>query len=197
MKLIKKLEEDETSRFVSKIVDSVLLETGYNFFERLDFSLGEDRVEVEDSAARISLDKNNSFIAERDARATKILILQKLELALLRKYKRVPDYIENLITNKRITKKFGNDFFYFSYLFLLKEERDVKDMDKFLSINSPWLSFYGIDDYASRFLLRMLNIFKHRKVFQQRTRRLFLALKKDLENEKKLTKAIKEFALLK
>jgi len=197
MKLIKKLEEDETSRFVSKIIDSVLLETGYNFFERLAFSLGKDRVEVENSAANISLDKNNSFIAERDARATKILILQKLELALLRKYKRVPDYIENLITNRRIIKKFGNDFFYFSYISLIKEERDVKDMDKFLSINLPWLSSYGIDDYASRFLLRMLNMFKHRKVFQQRTRRLFLALKKDLENEKKLTKAIKEFALLK
>jgi len=197
MRLIKRLGNDEISRFLSKIIDSVLIETGYNFFERLDFSLGEDNVEVNDSTVKISLDKNNGFVTEKDTRATRILILQKLGLAFLRKYKKIPDYIENLIVNRGITKKFSRDFFYFSYIYLIKEEKDVKDMDKFLNINLPWLSFYGIDDYESRFFLRTLNIFKHRKVFQQRARKLFLALKKDLEKEDNLAKAIKEFALLK
>jgi hypothetical protein len=43
----------------------------------------------------------------------------------------------------------------------------------------------------------MLDMFKNRKAFQQQTINLFLALEKDLENEKNLKNAIKEFALLK
>lgn len=197
MRLIKRLGNDELSGVVSKIVDSVLLETGYNFFERLEFSLGEDRVEVEDHTAKISLDKDNTFIVERDTRVTRILILQKLELAFLRKYNKFPDYIENLIVNRRIVKRFGNDFFYLSYIYLIREERNIKDMNKFLNINLPWLSFYGINDYNSRFLLKMLSMFKNRKVFQHLARKLFLALKRDLGKERNLAKAIKEFALLK
>ena len=196
MRLIKKLEKDEKARFVSKLIDSVLIETGCNSFERLVFSLGEDNVEFKDSTAKISLDKNNIFIAEKDTRATRILILQKLELAFLRKHKKIPGYIENLIINRRIIKKFSKDFFYFSYLYLIKEEKNVKDIDKFLNINLPWLSFHGLDDYNSNFSLKMLKIFKYRKAFQQQTRKLFLALKQDLENEDNLIKAMKEFALL-
>lgn len=197
MRLVKSFENDELSGFVSKVIDSVLLETGYNFFDRVEFSLGEDLVEVKDSTAMISLDKNNLFITEKDTRAARILILQNLELAFLRKYVRIPDYIEKLIVNRRIVKRFSDDFLYFSYLFLNKEEKDIRDMDKFLNINLPWLSFYGGDDYNSRFLLKTLDIFKNRKAFQQQTINLFLALKKDLENEENLNNAVKEFELLK
>ena len=78
MRIIKNLKEDDKSRFVSGIIDSVLLETGYIFFEELYFSIGEDRVKVNNGIAKISFDKSNKFIIEKDARATKVLLLQKI-----------------------------------------------------------------------------------------------------------------------
>ena len=197
MRIIKRLDKDKTSKFISEIIDAVIIEYGYNFFENLLFRSGKDAVEVDDKNAKIAIDKDNIFIKERDSRAARILILQKLELAFLKKRKRPPDYIEKLIVNRRLAKKFGKDLFYFYYVFLTREKKEIKDMDNFLELNLPWLSFYGVDKYNSSFLLKMLDSFENRKLFQQQTRNLFLALKKDMENENNLVKAIKELAMLK
>jgi hypothetical protein len=197
MRLIKNLEKDKTSEFLSATIDSVVLELGYDFFDRLEFKTGKDGVEFREGTVEISIDKNNRFLAERDVRATRILILQQLELARLKKNKILPDYIEKLVVNRRLAKKFSRDFFYLSYLLLIREKREIDDMNKFLDINLLWLSFYGIDEYNSRFLFKMLNMFKYRKAFQEQTRKLFLVLKKDLEEEANLTKAVNEFRAMK
>ena len=90
-------------------------------------------------------------------------------------------------------KRFSSDVFYLSYLFLIRANRKIDDMDTFLEINVPWLSFHSSDEYNSRFLYKMLNMFKYEKAMQQKASKLFTAVKRDLEIESNLTKALGEF----
>ncbi len=195
MRLIKTFEKSKTTEFLSDIIDSVMIEFGYNFFDSIEFKTGNERIDIKDGKAEIVIDENNKAIKERDKRALRIMILQKLEIALFRKNRNLPGFIEKIIVNRRLIKKFSRDVFYLSYLFLIREKRSINDIESFLEINVPWLSFHDTDEYSSRFLFKMLNMFKYEKDFQ--TVNLFETVKKDLEIEDNLARALEEFKAMK
>ena len=193
MRLIKTFEKSKATEFLSGIIDTLIIEFGYNFFDSIEFKTGADNVNVKEGRAEITIDENNKAIKEMDERAVRIMILHKLETALFRKNISLPGFIEKIIVNRRLIKRFSSDVFYLSYLFLIRANRKIDDMDTFLEINVPWLSFHSSDEYNSRFLYKMLNMFKYEKAMQQKASKLFTAVKRDLEIESNLTKALGEF----
>ena len=194
MRIVKKfIKHDEKSALVSRIFDECLLISDSQFLDRIDFYLGkEEKINLILSNAYISLDYNNPFIQSKDERAIRIIILNKLLHLNFRRSYNLSYPIEDILVNREIIKRgYGDDLFYYYYLFLLEyKTQRIKEMEFFLKINTTWLSFFPSDNYYSAFLRKMINSFKYRKQFVNKTKKLFLALKKDLLKDKNLEKAM-------
>lgn len=195
MRVIKKLvKHDKKTELVSETFDECLMILNPYFLSRIDFSLEfKDKLDLIFSNACLSLNYNNPFIQNKDKKAIRILILQKLLCLIFRRgYKSMPELIEEVVINREIIRKgYGNDLFYYYYLFLLEYETHIiNTMDIFLKVNVPWLSFSGLDDYYADFFKEMVNRFKQKKEFEVKTKELFLALEKNLLKNENLDKAI-------
>ena len=67
MRLIKNFEKSKATDFLSEIINSVMLEFGYNFFDRIEFKTGVECIDVKDGRAEIVIDENNKAVKERDS----------------------------------------------------------------------------------------------------------------------------------
>jgi len=204
MRIGKKLiVKNEKTAIVSNIFDKCIKELGYQFLDRVEFHLGkENKVKLEFPDAYIFLNYNNPFIQESDKKAIKIIILKKLiYLVIINKYpnKKIPKFILEIISNRELIRKgYDKDLFYYYYLLLIQyEPHTVNELSTFMKINIPWLSYYGIDNYDSKTLKKLISIFKYRKEFELQTKKVFLTVKKDLLNEKRVDNAIEAYNTIK
>lgn len=200
MKIVKNLiEKNDKTKLVSDIFDECLKELNYQFFEKIELHLQkEDKIKMDFPNAYIFLNYNNPFIQSSDKKAIKIIILRQIiSLVISSKYmdKKIPGFILEIMTNREVIKKgLGKDLFYYYYLYLIQyEPNKILELSTFLQINIPWLSYFGVDNYDSRTMKKIINSFEYIKEFESTTRDLFLAVKKDLLKEKSLEKAIEAY----
>ena len=203
MRIVKNLiEKNDKTKLVSFIFDQCLDELNYNFFDRIELHIQkENKTWLDLPNAYVCLNYNNPFIWSEDVKAVKIIMLKQLiSLAIAYRYMdlQIPDFIMDIMTNRETMQKgYEKDLFYYYYLMLMEHEpHEIQEFDTFMRINTPWLSYYGFDNYDSEFLKDMVGLFRYNKEFESVTNDLFIALKKDLRIEKNLSVAIATFNLI-
>jgi len=204
MRIVKNLiDKNEKTQLVSAIFDECLKEMNYQFFNKIEFHLQkEDEIKLDFPDAYIYMNYSNPFIQSSDKKAIKIILLKQLIcLAIMSKNpdKKIPDFIMEILTNREIIRKgHGKDLFYYYYLLLIQyESPKIQELSTFLKINTPWLSFFSLDNYDSKFLKKFMDRFEYTKAFESATRDLFLAVKEDLLKGKRLDKAIEAYNIMK
>ncbi|MEM7819784.1 MAG: hypothetical protein QXD48_03065 [Candidatus Aenigmatarchaeota archaeon] len=194
MRIIKKfVENDEKIKLISNIFDSIIKNFDFiQHFDSLEFHVRDKNiVKLYNNTALISIDYNNEIIQDRDERAIRSMILHQLyHLIIKRRYQiDMPHLIEDILINREMIKDgYGDDVFYIYYIYLIKKKE--VDFNDFIIINIPWLSFYRFDKYNSEYLKDMIKRIKYKKEYEERTKKLFEILKKDLTDEKNLRYAI-------
>lgn len=105
------------------------------------------------------------------------------------------EFIDDVIANREAIKNgFGKELFNYYYLHFLKRD-EINDLEEFLKLNIPWLSFHG-HEYEKQFLRELVNKCKYRKLFLQKTRRLFEAMQKEMK-EKDIENVVKIYRCMK
>jgi len=120
--------------------------------------------------------------------------LNKLELRS--KIGSMHPVIEDIIVNRRIASLYQEEIMYVFSMHLFERRKVIESMEDFLSINIPWLSLYHVDEYKWKYLRKMLENFKYEKSYEEKTKKLFPLLKKDLRINDVREKAVKELILL-
>ena len=188
MEIVKKSSKKfKKTKLISDVFNSILGEMALEkFFDKIEISIEEkDDSNINNRNAKISLDYRNPFIQNSDRRAIKILILHQIFHAITRQYvKPMPHVVEDVIINKELIKRgYGDDLLYFYYIYLVNHHKGVNNIEDFLHINVPWISFFSLDDYNSAFLKRIINKFENTKKFQKQSKKLVSVMKKDLLKE--------------
>lgn len=198
MKIVKKsTKKTPHSKTVSDTFNTVLGEVPLEkFFDKIELNLGEkEDVIIAKRSAKILLNYKSQPIQNNDRKAIKILILHQLFHAITQQYmKPLPHMLEDVIINKDLIKRgYGDDLLYFYYIQMMKHPKQIKDIEDFLELNIPWLSFFSLDDYNSEFLKRMINRFEDRKKYETKSTKLFSAMKKDMLKERNQKIAINAY----
>ncbi|MFH0832232.1 MAG: hypothetical protein V1900_00720 [Candidatus Aenigmatarchaeota archaeon] len=194
MHVVKKYEKtDDRTRTVFKLFDRIIqfIDVPY---ENLVFSVGDtNKIEILDFDAAITIDYKDPFVQSCDEKAIKIIILRMLLKANLKKFMDVPEFIEDIIVNRKIAKKFSDELFYYYYIIFSEHGKGIEKLNDFIGMSLPWLSFHGIDNYSSDFFRETLYKFRYRKEFEMMTKNLFSMLKNDLMDEKTLANVTMAF----
>ncbi len=203
MRVIKKSSDEETAKLVYPLFDAILGELYLeNFFDEVELFLGnKDKVFAGKNKLVISLDCRNDFIQSRDKKATRAILLHQIFHGVSGKYlKGMPHFIEDIIINKEMIKRgYGDDLIYYYYLYLMGHGATVADLEDFLNVNVPWLSFHSLDEYNSDFLKKIIARFRDKKRFEKSSKELFSALQKNLwkrTNQKTAVNAYKKLRVL-
>lgn len=198
MKIIKRSTKNtEQARTVSNTFNTVLVEVPLEkFFDKIELNIGaKEGVFIEKRSAKILLDHKNRYIQNSDRKAIKILILHQLFHAITRQYmKKLPHVIEDVIINKDLIKRgYGDDLLYFYYIHMVNHPKHIENIEDFLELNIPWLSFFSLDSYNSEFLKKMTTRFEGIKKFESQSKKLFSVMKKDMLNQRNQKIAINAY----
>lgn len=190
MRVIKHfIERDERSDFVSHIFDSVLAEFKYPWkYDCLELYVRDENKAKSDAFSGIVVvDYNHPFVVEKDEKGVRAIILSNFfRLLVQRMYGRLPKTIEDIITYKQMAKKYPDLLEYIAYNDLLT--RRVRNLNSFITANSYWLAFKGIDNYSSEMLRKMVP--EAKKEYILVTRKVFSALEKNLSSKENIQKAV-------
>ena len=189
MRLIKKFERDEKTDFVSRIFDGVIIKNPFPLpFSRMELHIRDYDVTVFDTEkAIICLNYNNPLILEMDERGVRTLLLHEIFRLMLRVNQ--PRLIEDVMVGRAmILRGYGEDLFYVYYNELMKSKHE-ETRASFLKASIPWVIFYGLDEYNSKFL-KVLAGKLHKRKFPETSK--FLAILCKL-SDKNLKGAVKEY----
>ena len=184
---------DEKTGIVSEIFDECLTAADCHFLSELSFNLDhKDETRLDSGSATIYLNYRNPFIQSMDKKAIRILILRQLLRITLRKDRELPGIVEDILVNRAIIRKgYAEDLFYYYYLVLMEYEAASDEIESFINLNIPWLSFSGMDNYSSETLRKIAERINSKKELQDTTRALFDALKKDLLKNENMEEAVR------
>ncbi len=185
MRIIKNIDDE----FISKTTNNLVFYVG-DILNSLEINLGdEDYVLMENRRAVVSIDKNNKFITENNKECVEILIAKRI--LSLRFYSPLSDILaDREIVRIGLSKK----LFYYYYI-LLSSPRKIKNIEDFLQINIPWISFYPYNKNYSEYLKDLLHSFDYQKEFESSAEKLFSLLKKNLYTDKAIKEAEAEWLL--
>lgn len=189
MRLIIKSEESQEAKLVSGIFRREA--SHLTAFGAVELVLGdEDDVAVTDGHSRISIDMRNDFIQEKDEKAVRFIVAQKIFLANIKRLEIGEPLIEEILANKALAKAGYEDMLVYYYYTLMSKMRKKPDFEEFMLLNVPWLSLNGIDDYDSGVFLKALSRFEYSKKYELASAELFELLKGDLKGQA-VMKAVK------
>lgn len=206
MKVVKRaITDDRKTRIMFDIFDSIITRLEYPWkMERIEFLINDkNSVFVGENMARITTNYNDNIIEDMDKKAMFAMILHGLYHIIIRdKYRlsdleaQIPHFVEDVITNREMIKHGHDDFvFYLSYLYLIRKKH-VADIEDYLDINVPWLSFYKLDEYNSKYLKELLVKIKDKEKFKDDSEKLIDLLKKDITKESELNHALNAYEVL-
>lgn len=141
----------------------------------------EDRIDVTDAHARISVDMRNDFIQEGDEKAMRFMAAQKIFLANVKRLDIGEPFIEEVMANRALAKAGYGDFLVYYYYILVSKMKKSLGFEEFIFASIPWLSLHGIDDYDTNTFQKMLSRFSYKKNFERDTKELFDVLKADIK----------------
>lgn len=123
---------------------------------------------------------------ESDTRLLEMSILKSMHrLWCSAYYGPLPFFVSEVLVCRRIASFYQEDMMYsFVNEMLLSgkatSDRQSAPLSKYISLNVPWLSFFGVDEYKWKYLKKLaLKIFPDDELASQ-TKQLFSLLKKDL-----------------
>jgi len=140
---------------------------------------------VDDKKAVISINKNNRFVMENDRKGIEMLLAKRI-LSL-----RFSSSLSELFVDREIINLGLSEKLFYYYYVLLSSPREISNIEDFIQLNVPWLSFYPHDKEYSQFLKEAIP--KHRKEFESATKKLFGMLKKNLYTSKVIKEAEEEW----
>lgn len=163
MRLVKKFERDERTDFVSSIFDKLIVTDPFPLpFSRIELHIRDYDVTVFDNEkAIICINYNNPLILEMDERGVRTILRHELFRLMLRV--NYPRQIEDVMVGREmILRGYGDDLFYMYYSLLMKTDHD-DTRGGFVKASLPWVIFYGLDDYNSKFLKELVGKIYKRK----------------------------------
>lgn len=191
MRLVVKAAECDEARLVSKIFYEEV--NNITAFSVVELVLGdEDEISVSDAHARISMDLRNDFIQERDEKAIRFMVVQKIFLANIKRLEIGEQFIEEIMANKMLAKIGYEDALVYYYYTLISKMKHNLGFEEFIFVNLPWLSLYGIDNYDAGVFLDLKSRFGYKKNYERDTKELFELLKGDMKGHD-VTKAVRLF----
>jgi hypothetical protein len=197
MKIIKKMrKKNDITLFISNIIDLLVKNLDQLLrFNEIGFIFGDDEYfKLNEKDVEIGINVDDQLILLKDVEITKYKLLHQIFHAIIRSYGiRTNHWLEDILVNREILKSgFTKEYFYFSYVKIVHYESPGKtDMQGFLRVNIPWLSFYSIDKYNSLFFLHVIDKFNFDPSLKEKTKSLFDVTKKNLWLNKNLIEAEK------
>jgi len=189
MWLIIKSDESPEAKLFSSIFRQEV--NNLTAFAIVELILGdEDSVSVTGTHSRISIDLRNDFIQEKDEKAVRFFVAQKIFLANIKRLEIGEPFIEEILANKAVAKAGYEDALVYYYYTLISKMRKNPDFEEFMLLNVPWLSLHGIDDYDSKVFLKALSRFDYSKKYEPAVAELFGLLKGDIKGQD-IMKAVK------
>ncbi len=188
-------KSDDKTRFVFSVFDKTVADYAHLFlFSSVRFIIGaENKAEKAEDRITLSLDYNSRPVQERDESLVRIAILKSMLKAVLSED--VPAFIENIVSDRIIIKEgLDNDLLLY-YISTFQKKYDIASLDRFLEVNTPWISFYNKDKYNSDMLrdnIRKRIDADSRKKYEQISRKLIPMLKKDI-TKPVIDKIIREY----
>ena len=134
---------------------------------------------VEEGCAIICINPHDPIIQREDKEFTDFLIRKEVYKSELRKNSKLPEFLEDIMVNKRIIKEGYGDVVE-SYYFILMNDHmsiNVDDDEKFFKVNIPWISFYGIDRYKSEYFKKLSRSFQSNDEIVEKNSKLIEFLK--------------------
>lgn len=180
MRLIVKAQQGEESRLVVRLFREEIGHIGA--FSIVELVLGDsDEVSVTDAHARISMDLRNDFVREKDEKAVRFMVAQRIFLANIKRLGVGEPFIEEILVNKALAKAGYEDNLVYYYYSLFSTMKTSLSFEEFMTLNVPWLSLHGIDDYDEKFFLDLKSRFSYKENYKRDTAELFEMLKGDLK----------------
>ena len=190
MRIIKRFDVNRY-KTLSDSIDKVFLSINFPWnLEKIIFSLSnKNDSNFNYPNAEIFL---NPKIRKQEESVIKLIIFKEI-FSLLIKIKNMESgirFIDNIIANREMIKNgFGDYYLNYAYVKLFRPI-EIENFHTFLTLNLPWISFSGLDNFNSVFLKDMVKKFKYPKTFETRSGRLFSTTEKDLTDKKNLRRAI-------
>ncbi len=158
MRILKSFQKkDPAAETVSRTFDRMITSIYHPWrFDRLEMHVCyETKAETRGRSCILSIDYNDMFVQQRDARGVAVLIARLLFKIITREtHGELPEVIENIIANRMMIRRgYGDDLVYYYYqknLFLPQPETPLQQLEQEVA----WLSFYPEDRYNAEFLRR-------------------------------------------
>lgn len=128
-------------------------------YAKICAKLGDkDAIYADGDELHIEFDKNNVFIKNGDPDCIKILVLRKL---LISGFKMdAPEIIAKLLADRKIMSEgFSRELVCYYYCDLITRKMAIENLEDFLEVNLPWLSFSRADRYNSEFFRQLAGMF--------------------------------------
>lgn len=189
MRLIFKAKECEEAKLVSSIFREEV--RNITAFSVVELILGEeDEISVSDACAKISIDLRNDFIQEKDEKAIRFLVAQKISITNIKRLEIGEEFVEEIAANKMLAKAGYEDALVYYYYNLISKMDKKMGFEEFVFLNIPWLSLNAIDDHDTKLFLNIIPRFNYNRNYGQDTKELFDILKGELKGPA-IMKAVK------
>ena len=124
--------------------------------------------------AVVCINPTDPLILRGDKDFINLIVRKEIYKSELRKGERLPEFLEDILLNKRIIKEGLGDVLESYYYILMNDHMSfkVQDQEKFLKINIPWISFYGMDNYRSEYFKKLSKRFRDVDQFEEMNSKL-------------------------
>lgn len=182
---------------VIKSVDNPLLSGAANaalsyvgdILDSLEIRLDRDEyILVDGRKAVISISTDNRFVADNDKEGMEILLIRKI-ISL-----KFSGPLSEILADREIIRLgLADKLFYYYYVLL--SSRKAENIEDFIELNIPWISFYPHDKENAKFLKEMAekHIFGNRKEYEAATEKLFGLLQRNMYTAKAINEAETEW----
>ena len=182
---------------VIKSVDNPLLSGAANaalsyvgdILDSLEIRLDRDEyILVDGRKAVISISTDNRFVADNDKEGMEILLIKKI-ISL-----RFSGPLSELLADREIIRLGLADRLFYYYYVLLSSHRKIENIEDFIELNIPWISFYPSDKENAKFLKEMTekHIFRSQE-YEAATEKLFGLLQRNLYTSRAISEAETEW----
>ena len=186
MRITKSLESGAGRGPVSRAFDAAITKFPHPWrFEKMELVFGESHsVDISGGKCKITIDRKDRFVAEKDCRAVSLIIARLLFKTASREIRgRLHPIAEDIIVNREmISRGYGDDLVYYYYqrsLGALPASAPLKRLEQEVA----WLSFYPADRYNADFL--------RKKAPPHGLERIIECLKGDLERKGNLEEVLR------
>mgnify|MGYP001570356439 CR=1 FL=1 len=184
MKVVKSLDNP----LLSDAANAALSYVG-DILDSLEIRLDRDEyILVDGKKAVISISTDNRFVADNDKEGMEILLIKKI-ISL-----RFSGPLSEILADREIIRLGLADRLFYYYYVLLSSHRKIENIEDFIELNIPWISFYPHDKENAKFLKEMVekHIFRSQE-YEAATAKLFGLLQRNLYASRAISEAETEW----